>query len=239
VTPWQRYLALMAQHPELFRNEDGGIRIVSDEGAIIADQAKLDSTHPSVQTHEPHGVGVLVEDAWFWILRDWVEFPSGYRGGYLRVVNRRQYEGGHGVAVLAMRGGDLLLIRQYRHALRGWAWEIPRGFGEPGLSAEENARRELREETGLMPLAIVPLGLLCPDSGAMDERVNLFIATLDREAALPARTGQTDEAIAGSRFVSPRQLEAMIVEGVVTDSFTLAAYTLARARGLLIEDADA
>jgi 8-oxo-dGTP pyrophosphatase MutT (NUDIX family) len=40
------------------------------------------------------------------------------------------------------------MLRQYRHPLRAWLWEVPAGSLEPGESAERAAERELAEEIG-------------------------------------------------------------------------------------------
>ena len=44
--------------------------------------------------------------------------------------------------------GKVVLIKQYRHAVGEFLWEIPAGTLEPGEKAVECARRELVEETG-------------------------------------------------------------------------------------------
>jgi 8-oxo-dGTP pyrophosphatase MutT (NUDIX family) len=45
------------------------------------------------------------------------------------------------------------------HATRSPRWDIPKGIAEPGESPEQAARRELAEETGLIPPAMLePLG---------------------------------------------------------------------------------
>ncbi len=54
------------------------------------------------------------------------------------------------VAVVAIDDADrVLMVRQYRHPVRRFLWELPAGLrdvdGEPPLAA---ARRELVEETG-------------------------------------------------------------------------------------------
>ena len=53
-----------------------------------------------------------------------------------------------GIAVLAFRGDDLLLIRRARPPLAG-ALSFPGGAQKLGETAEAAARRELAEETGL------------------------------------------------------------------------------------------
>jgi ADP-ribose pyrophosphatase len=56
-----------------------------------------------------------------------------------------------------LRDGRIVLIRQYRHPLREWVWEVPAGsIGDE--SPEETARRELEEEIGGTCEELIPLG---------------------------------------------------------------------------------
>src|SRR4030095_4189551 len=57
--------------------------------------------------------------------------------------------GGFNSVLMCAQGDRVLMIRKFRHEERNWSWEFPRGFGEPGLSAEKNARTELQEEIGV------------------------------------------------------------------------------------------
>ena len=53
-----------------------------------------------------------------------------------------------------MTGEKLLLNREFRLALGDWVYNFPAGLIEPGETAEESAKRELKEETGLDLIAI-------------------------------------------------------------------------------------
>lgn len=62
-----------------------------------------------------------------------------------------------GIGVIAFRGPEVLLVRRGRPPRRG-EWSIPGGAQRLGETAEEAARRELREETGI---EVGPLALAC------------------------------------------------------------------------------
>ncbi|MDQ6618945.1 MAG: NUDIX domain-containing protein [Pseudomonadota bacterium] len=48
--------------------------------------------------------------------------------------------------------GELLLGHLFRHPVRMWMRELPRGARESGESPEEAARRELMERSGARPV---------------------------------------------------------------------------------------
>src|SRR5688572_9713918 len=51
------------------------------------------------------------------------------------------------VGIAAMPTDDsVMLVRQYRHALSAWLWELPAGSVDAGERAEDAARRECHEE---------------------------------------------------------------------------------------------
>ena len=52
------------------------------------------------------------------------------------------------------RGDRILLNREYRMAMAQWIYNFPAGLIDPGESAEESAKRELWEETGLRLMRI-------------------------------------------------------------------------------------
>ena len=81
------------------------------------------------------------------------------------------------VAVVAVTARqEILLVRQYRHAVRRRVLEIPAGTREPEETPEETARRELGEETGYRAAALRPLGSFVTAPGFCTERLHLFRA---------------------------------------------------------------
>ena len=94
-------------------------------------------------------------------------------------------------AVLALTPDDrVLLVRQFRPALRQVVTEVPAGIldidGEDALTA---AGRELFEETGYRHSSIEFLGGVYPTVGSSDEYVHLFWARTEAEPAGPVEPG--------------------------------------------------
>jgi ADP-ribose pyrophosphatase len=84
-----------------------------------------------------------------------------------------------GVAVVPVRGDEILLLQRYRHGISQHVWELPRGFIDDSEEPSVAALRELAEETGLAcpPEQLLDLGTFFPDAGIIRGRVALFAAT--------------------------------------------------------------
>lgn len=82
------------------------------------------------------------------------------------------------VAVVALSGqNEILMIRQYRHPVKSFLWELPAGLldvsGESKLAAAE---RELLEETGYRANFIEPLIDFFTTPGGNSESISIFLA---------------------------------------------------------------
>ena len=120
--------------------------------------------------------------------------------------------------------GTLVLIHQYRHALRTSIFELPAGTLEAGEEPIICARREIREEIGYDAREIIPLGILHPAPGFCDEVQHLFLAKGLFESSAPKDVDEVIEV----RPMSCAEVEEGIRSGTITDGKTLA--TLLRAK---------
>ena len=73
--------------------------------------------------------------------------------------------------------GNILLIRQYRHAAGGYIYEIPAGKIDPGENPLDCAAREVEEEIGLRASSLAPMLSFYTTPGFTDEVIYLFLAT--------------------------------------------------------------
>lgn len=120
----------------------------------------------------------------------------------------------------------VLLIRQYRHALREYIWEIPAGTLDPQESVMNCAKRELIEETGYSAGHWQKLGEITPVPGYSDERIHIFLATDLRPAEQEL---DQDEIIKVHQCEFSEAME-MIKVGKIQDAKSIAGLYLAHNR---------
>jgi len=150
-----------------------------------------------------------------------VELPSGRRAT-LTVLEHP----GAAAAVLFKDDGRVVLLKQFRHAVGLWLWEIPAGKLDPGEKPEECIAREIEEETGFRAKTIEKLGVMVPTPAYTDERIWLYEAR-DLEDGTLAHGA--DEEIELHEFSFEEAL-AMIQRGDIIDAKTIAGLHLAAAR---------
>ena len=225
-----KYSSIIEARPDLFNNENAMFRLVLDQTEVEAWQiARRRKLAEKAQPTEWADLGVVCDDPSIVVLRDLVEFPGGNRNGYTRVYNRAYLEGGAaGVAVLPTQAGKLLLFQHYRHATRMRHWEIPRGFGMPGVDAKAQAINEVKEEIDGEIAKIFELGTVYNNTGLEGNPIHLFLAHMASVGAVDIQEG-----IENPVWLSVTELEQMIADEQITDGFTIAAYTRAKLKGLI------
>ena len=117
----------------------------------------------------------------------------------------------------------IVLLNQYRHALRKYIWEIPAGTLDPMESALDCAKRELIEETGFSAAQWHRLGEITPVPGYSNERIHIFLAS-DLKAA--ERRLDKDEIIQVHEVECKAALH-MIRGGEIQDAKSIAGLYLA------------
>ena len=109
----------------------------------------------------------------------------------LRYGNGREYDLDFvrhpgAAAVVAVDGtGSVCLVRQYRHGVTDFLWEIPAGKLDPGEAPQNCAVRELAEETGVTARRWTSLGTYVPAPGIFTEVIHLYLAR-DLQVGTPA-----------------------------------------------------
>jgi ADP-ribose pyrophosphatase len=124
-------------------------------------------------------------------------------------------------------GGEVVLVRQYRHAIGRLAWELPAGSLKDGEDPRTAAIRECHEEIGAIPSSIEPLGAFFPTPGYCDEEMNFYRATgLRAPAADDPEVQQDEDENIEARPFSVDAIRAMIASGEIIDLKTVAGLML-------------
>lgn len=152
--------------------------------------------------------GVVVK-----LRRDKIVTDSGVES-YREVISH-----GGGACVLAVRDGKILLEKQFRYAYNQEIYEIPAGKRDPGEDFFVTAKRELEEETGLIPLNLKKLTEIYPTPGYTDEVIAIFYADEFENGNI--HFDDTEDLT--SEWVDEEVAFKMVEEGVIKDSKTIIA----------------
>jgi len=122
--------------------------------------------------------------------------------------------------------GQIVMIRQYRHALKRDLWELPAGNVDDGELPEAAAARECEEEIGQVPARVERLGAFYPTPGYCDEEMIFFrVSGLHTPPADSPHKPDADEDIT-TFAMSAADAKALVARGDVVDLKTAYALTL-------------
>jgi 8-oxo-dGTP pyrophosphatase MutT (NUDIX family) len=156
----------------------------------------------------------VFQNPWIRVEASRVTAPTGHPAHYgvVRFMNRA-------IAVFALHDdGTVPLVGQQRYATNAYSWEIPEGGGPMDEDPEDAARRELREEAGLVSSDMRKILEFDMSNSVTDEVAVCFLAL-----GLTAAETEPDET---ERFEYARvpfsQLLKAVINGQLRDGLTVA-----------------
>lgn len=152
---------------------------------------------------------ILYEGKVFRLQRDTVIEPGGVRADRDIIVHP-----GSVVVLPIFEDGRVLLIRQYRHAVGEFLWELVAGRKEPKETPASGARRELIEETGYRAKRLRQLMRVIPTPGFVNEWMWIFAA----EGLQAGEAQQEEDERITSKIFTLKQVDAMIEKGTLHDA---------------------
>lgn len=116
--------------------------------------------------------------------------------------------------------GEIVLVKQYRHAIHRWIWEVPAGTLKPGEDTEAAAIRECEEEIGLFPTSVTRLATFYPTPGFCDETMAFFSCTGLQAPAADSTVRKDEDEDIEARTFSLDEANAMLARGEIVDMKT-------------------
>ncbi|MGY1673351.1 NUDIX domain-containing protein [Geodermatophilus sp. SYSU D00710] len=185
------------------------------------------------------GTETVYEGRVITLVRDTVAMPGG--GDSVREVVRHP----GAVAVVALDDeGRVVLLRQYRHPVGGYLWELPAGLRDAaGEAPLTTAQRELAEEVRLAADRWSLLTTTFSTPGFCDEQVLVYLAEGLTEADLPEGfTAEHEELDMTVERVPLAEAVQRVFDGAIRNSAAVIGLLAAaqhRAAGTTLRPVDA
>ncbi|OIN85968.1 MAG: hypothetical protein AUJ21_12420 [Anaerolineae bacterium CG1_02_58_13] len=161
----------------------------------------------------------LLKGRAFAIRRDWLKTPDGRETKYDIIEH-----GGSVILVPLDADGNLLFVRQYRHAAGTDLLELPAGTLDEGEEPAVCAAREIREETGFAAGKLEKIGEFYLAPGYSTEFMIVYLA---RDLTYDPLEADADEFLSVERIPLAEAIQ-MAERGEMPDAKSLAALFLAR-----------
>ena len=126
---------------------------------------------------------------------------------------------GAAAVVTVDKEGKLILVSQYRNAIRKQTLEIPAGCINPGEEPIISAKREVEEETGYVVEEIKPLTKIYTALAYCNELIHVYYA---RVGELKEQKLDDDEFIDVKKYTMD-EVKRMILDGTIQDTKTITA----------------
>jgi 8-oxo-dGTP pyrophosphatase MutT (NUDIX family) len=116
------------------------------------------------------------------------------------------------------------LVGQWRYPLNAYSWEIIEGGGPLGIDPVESAKRELKEEAGLVAKKYTLLSNMHTSNSVTDEYCYIYLAQdLEQDTAEPEETEDLQ-----IKKVPFSEAFEMVMNGEITDSLSVAGILKAK-----------
>jgi 8-oxo-dGTP pyrophosphatase MutT (NUDIX family) len=158
---------------------------------------------------------IKYDNAWINVEEHDVLNPAGRKGIYGKVHFKNVAVG----IIPIDEEGNTWLVGQYRYPLDEYSWEIPEGGCPIGESELEAAKRELKEETGLIARDWEELLRIHTSNSVSNERGIVFIA---KDLTQGATEFEETEDLKIEKLPLEEAFQ-MVIDGEITDSISMAA----------------
>jgi 8-oxo-dGTP pyrophosphatase MutT (NUDIX family) len=154
------------------------------------------------------------DNKWIQVVEHQVINPAGGKGIYGKVHFKNK-----AIGIVALdEENNTWLVGQWRYPLNEWSWEIPEGGGPLQDEVLESAKRELKEETGLVAKQWTMIQRTHLSNSVSDEEGFIFLAENLTQHKSELEDTEADMKVWKLPFSEALQ---MVLDGKITDSLTV------------------
>lgn len=157
---------------------------------------------------------LIYDNPWITLKEDQVINPGGGLSQYGKVLFKN-----FAIGIIPLdENHNTWLVGQWRYTLEAYSWEIPMGGGPKEAGKIESARRELKEETGLMADKWTEILKMHTSNSVTNEVGHVFLAEELTQGETEFEETE-DLKIWKLPFAEAHQ---MVLDGKITDSLSMA-----------------
>lgn len=166
------------------------------------------------------------DNRWISVTEYQVINPAGGKGIYGKVHFKNK-----AIGIVALdENNNTWLVGQWRYTLNEWSWEIPEGGGPINDDPLQSAKRELKEETGLIANRWTLIQRVHLSNSVSDEEGFIFLAEDLTHGESELEETEADMKI---QKLPLNDVLTMVLDGKITDSLTvMAILKVARIKGI-------
>lgn len=158
----------------------------------------------------------VYDNKWIQIEEHQVINPAGGKGIYGKIHFKNK-----AIGIIALdENNNTWLVGQWRYPLNQWSWEIPEGGGPLHIDVLESAKRELKEETGIVAHRWTMIQRVYLSNSVSDEECFLFLAEDLTQGESELEDTEADMKVWKLPFDDAL---TMVLDGKITDSLSVMA----------------
>ncbi len=168
----------------------------------------------------------VYDNKWIHVEEHQVINPAGGKGIYGKIHFKNK-----AIGIVAIdEHNNIWLVGQWRYPLNEWSWEIPEGGGPLENDVLDSAKRELKEETGMIANRWTMIQRVHLSNSVSDEEGFIFLAEDLTHGESELEETEADMKVWKLPFSDAL---SMVLEGKITDSLTIMGILkVARLKGI-------
>lgn len=155
----------------------------------------------------------IYQNPWIRVEKHDIINPAGKDGIYGTVHFKNK-----AIAIIPIdKEGNTWLVGQFRYPLNQYSWEVPMGGGPIGKDILESAKRELKEETGLIAEKWTEIMRIHTSNSVTDEEGIVYLA----EDLTQGETEFEETEVLQIRKLPFSEVLEMVMNGSITDGISI------------------